>query len=258
MRYEARPLLVVVSWLYARPGTSGEEIALPSIQQAKQDLGVCGFHEVRIESAGESTHPIVLLSVAGDGDKPGLGGSRVRPDCSSDRIAVHSGKSDVTDNNIGMSTMGGRNAFNSSVGESHLITLCGQEHAQAFRRIAIIFHHKHADMSGRARRVGLRFRESHGFALKRQSDREFSPLLGARAMGTDGAVMKFHQPFNQCKSQAKSTPSTAETAIGLREWLEQARQKLRIDTDSCVPNLQDCLLPGEIGGDFDRSGRRIA
>src|SRR5208337_4722592 len=96
-----------------------------SIQEAKQDFGVGGFHEVRVEATGQRTHAILVLTVAGDGDEPGFGGSRVHPDRARDRIAVHAGKSHVADDHVGSGAAGGLNAFHAGVGQRHLIALGG-------------------------------------------------------------------------------------------------------------------------------------
>src|SRR5690606_12192602 len=72
---------------------------------------------------------------------------------------------------------------------------------------------------------------------------ELAAAAWAFASGVDGAAVHFDQATHECQANAKSTLSTIETTLSLRERVEDARKHFGRDANSVIADRNDRFLP---------------
>ena len=203
----------------------------------------------------------LLLPVARDGDDDGVLAALLSPQLGGHLVAVHPGKADVEEHDLGPMLAGRRRWRPGRYGRP------GPSWPESFRSLAIPLAVSTLSSTTRTRkpRAGVASpalpigvgpwagRQGGG-----EPDDELAPLAGAVARRGDGAAVQLGERPDERQADAQPALRAGERAVGLGEEVEHPREQLRRDADPVVPHPEDDLVPLDPGDELDAApGRRV-
>ena len=90
----------------------------------------------------------------------------------------------------------------------------------------------------------LAFARYGALLVQRQPDGEARTLIGAIAVRADRASVQLHQSFHHRQPQPHSAATLAQAALGLGEGLKQPLERVWVDAQPCVSDLQHGAIRG--------------
>ena len=129
------------------------------------------------------------------------------------------------------------------VGRLHVVAHRPEEHRQALGGVAVVVHHQDAEVGGRRRQVAVVARGARVGPLHddRQADHEIAALARPAAPGLDASAVHLHEPLRQTQADAQTALRPRQRPLDLREHLEEGRQLVGGNADSCVRHRHHCV-----------------
>src|SRR5690606_29686915 len=175
---------------------------------------------------------------------------RALPDAAACFVPVDARHADVEQDQVRAEALGDLDRLEAVYGRAHVVTDDAEDLRHRRRGVGVVVRHE--DPASRQLRAvaawAPRFRPR---ARKRQRHDELAAPVPARARRGDRAAMQLYQTSRDGEPDAEPAARLAAPLLTLRKHLERARQKLGVDADAVVGDVDACLPAVRVDSDVD-------